>query len=151
MVNGSMAVLDEVRAMLERKGSDYAADGDPLAQFRRASADLSIDVLTVWGVYFDKGIAAIRKWLRGETLASESIRERIVDAISYLTILTWIIDDEKSRASDDDLATSAAERLKALRAIAHSLDLLGDGTDQRIYELTNELALIMGVAIMRAQ
>lgn len=140
-------VLEEVRAMLDRKGADYSANNDPLAQFRRAAADLGVDMRTVWGVYFDKGIAAIRKWLRGETLASEGIRERIVDAISYLTILTWIIDDERQRVPEEDLTTSAAERLNALRAIAHTLDLLGDGTDQRIYEIANELALIMSAAI----
>lgn len=143
----STAVLDEARAMLQRKGADYSVDNDPLAQFRRAARDLDVDMRTVWGVYFDKGIAAIRKWIKGETLASEGIRERVVDAIAYLTILTWIIDDEKLRVPDDDMAMAAADRLNALRAVAHSLDILGDDTPQKIYEIANELALIMSVAI----
>lgn len=147
MADSKTAVLDEVRAMLERKGADYSRDNDPLAQFRRASRDLGIDMRTVWGVYFDKGIAAIRKWLKGETLASEGIRERVVDAIAYLTILTWIIDDEKARVPEESMTAAAADRLNALRDVAHSLDVLGDETPQKIYEIANDLALIMSAAI----
>ena len=137
-------VMHEAMAMLARKGADYATE-DRLAQFRRAAADLALTPRQVWAVYFDKGYAAIRKWVRGGELASEGIRERIVDAIAYLTILSWIVEDEVADSPRDmqpveALREMAADALARLRDVADSSQ--PDATDA-ILEASNTLALVI--------
>jgi hypothetical protein len=139
------AVLNEARAMLNRKGADYATE-DRLAQFRRAAAEFGLSMRQVWAIYFDKGYAAIRKWVRGGELASEGIRERIVDAIAYLTILSWIVADEAGAHEREATPAEALHEMTtdALAQLRDVADRQGAADDMdTIHEATNTLALVV--------
>lgn len=85
-------LLKEVVGMGATKGREYASDADRFANFRRLSAQLGLaDVQVAW-VYTAKHLDAIANYAReGKSHSAEPIRGRIVDAITYLTLIAGMI------------------------------------------------------------
>lgn len=74
-------------ALTITKGKEYAHDEDQLANFKRLAAKLDLPPQKVWFVYFTKHIDAIEHWVAHGEVLSESLPQRIDDAILYLVLL----------------------------------------------------------------
>lgn len=87
-----VALLDEIRALHDAKNADYAADSDPLSNFRRSEA---------FGVPAFKGVLVrlSDKWSRIEQLTSgkvpknESLRDSLIDAAVYSLIAILLLEE----------------------------------------------------------
>ena len=83
-------LFDETADLCSRKGADYSGAEDALANFKRNGCKLGVDPLIVLSVYMNKHLDAIETYIRGKVAgkvpqSSEPIRERVKDAINYLT------------------------------------------------------------------
>jgi hypothetical protein len=85
-------LLGEIKELHDKKNHDYAKDGDPLSNFRRAEA---------FGVPHWKGILVrlSDKWSRIEQLASgkvaknESLRDSLMDNAIYSLLAILLLDE----------------------------------------------------------
>ena len=94
----SMELLDEVLHMRDTKGKEYANSLDRFDNFNRLASRIKLPRNKVWLVYFIKHLDAIESYIdRGQTYSNESIRGRIVDAITYLTLLAGMIEEDNER------------------------------------------------------
>jgi hypothetical protein len=94
----SAGLLAECIRTLEEKGKDYRTSGNrPFSNFESAAGLLGVSPLICWGIYFMKHVSAIMKYCRTETVHSEPIRGRIVDAINYLILLDQEIESRCSK------------------------------------------------------
>lgn len=85
-------LLKEVVVMKTTKGKEYANSEDRFANFNRLAPRLGISNLAVCLVYLTKHMDAIESYCKNErTYSTESIQGRIVDAITYLTLLGGMI------------------------------------------------------------
>lgn len=90
--------LSECRAMSGTKGKEYANSEDRFANFNRLAERLHLDRKLVWLVYFTKHMDAIESFVHlNRTLSEENIHGRIVDAITYLTLLDGMIGEEAQK------------------------------------------------------
>lgn len=106
----SMELLDEVLTMRDTKGKEYARSADRFANFNRLSDRLKMDRQRIWLVYFIKHLDAIESHIEnGRVYSGESIRGRIVDAITYLTLLAGMIAEEQAAQTQLDLHHEAHE------------------------------------------
>ena len=88
-------ILSEVRNMRDSKGKEYAGNKDRFDNFNRLALRLNLPRNKVWQVYFTKHLDSIESFIdNGRTFSSESIRGRIVDAITYLTLLAGMIEED---------------------------------------------------------
>jgi hypothetical protein len=86
------ALLKEVIVMKDTKGKEYANSEDRFANFNRLAPRLNISNLAVCLVYLTKHMDAIESYCKSQRVYSmESIQGRIVDAITYLTLLGGMI------------------------------------------------------------
>jgi hypothetical protein len=85
-------LLKEVVGMGDTKGREYANDADRFANFRRLATQLGLpDVAIAW-VYTVKHLDAIGNYVKdGKSHSAEPICGRIVDAITYLTLIAGMI------------------------------------------------------------
>jgi hypothetical protein len=85
-------LLKQVVVMKDTKGKEYANSEDRFANFNRLAPRLGISNLAVCLVYLTKHMDAIESYCKNErTYSTESIQGRIVDAITYLTLLGGMI------------------------------------------------------------
>jgi hypothetical protein len=79
----------------DTKGKDY---GGKIANsnFHEAAARRGISPMQVWGVYFDKHLAAVDAYIREGRVESEPIEGRIDDMITYLFILRSMVREGRS-------------------------------------------------------
>lgn len=87
---------DTAHGEMWRKNADYATSGDVLANHRQAAADLNLSPRMIAWVYFHKHLAALRRWVNGEPLESESLESRFVDLLNFVLILWAIAHDDGS-------------------------------------------------------
>lgn len=90
-------LMEKVCQMRNTKGKEYAGDKDRFDNFNRLAVKCgNLDRKLVWLVYFTKHIDAIESFIsNGRTFSEEGIEGRIVDAITYLTLLAGMIKEEK--------------------------------------------------------
>ncbi len=91
-------LIAEVVAMRATKGREYANDADRFANFRRLASQIGLkdyQIAWVYGVKHLDGIASFMK--TGQEFSSETIRGRIVDAITYLTLIAGMIEEAKNQ------------------------------------------------------
>ena len=74
--------------LLGTKGAEYTQDSQyVLFNFKQNAGGLGIDPLTVWAVYMNKHIAAIKSYVKNKKVKStESIESRFTDARNYLLL-----------------------------------------------------------------
>lgn len=110
-------LLADVRKMRDTKGKEYTHKGDDrFDNFNRLAATLDMPRQKVWQVYFAKHIDAIYSFIKEQrTFSDETARGRIVDAITYLTLLAGMIEEDSAQLglplpSAADLDLVAAEQ-----------------------------------------
>lgn len=89
-------LIQEIQLLHDSKNQDYAADADPLSNFRRAEA---------FGVPAWKGILVrlSDKWSRIEQLANgktpknESLRDSLIDNAVYSLLCVLLLDEAQKR------------------------------------------------------
>ena len=93
----SRDLMEKVVSMRDTKGKEYAGNKDRFDNFNRLAVKCgNLDRKLVWLVYFTKHIDAIESYIsNGREFSTESIEGRIVDAITYLTLLAGMIKEEK--------------------------------------------------------
>jgi hypothetical protein len=88
------ALISKVVKMRDTKGKEYANDADRFANFRRLAQQLGMKDYQVGWVYGVKHFDALASFMRtGKEFSSEGIRGRIVDAITYLTLIAGMIEE----------------------------------------------------------
>lgn len=89
-------LLAEVTAMGQTKGKEYASETDRFDNFNQDAADNDIDRLKAANIFLNKHMRAIKSYIRkGQTYSNEPIRGRIVDAITYLTLIAGMIEESE--------------------------------------------------------
>lgn len=90
-------IFAEVVSMAATKGKEYANDADRFANFNRLAQRLGVKREQILYVYLTKHLDSIESFVKnGQTFSNEGIRGRIVDAITYLTLLAGMIDETKT-------------------------------------------------------
>lgn len=98
------ALLTDVRLMRDTKGKEYAGPKDRFDNFNRLAQRMGLKREQVWQVYFTKHWDAIESYIRdGQTYSTEGIRGRIVDAITYLTLLAGMIHEDQQGHQTSDI------------------------------------------------
>lgn len=92
--NFQAELLAEVVEMKNTKGKEYANSESRFANFDRLSKELVLTNTQIAWVYVTKHLDAIKSRIRTqETYSTEPIRGRIVDAITYLTLIAGMIQE----------------------------------------------------------
>lgn len=81
-------LFDEAEITLSQKSGDYADAGDVLSAFRYAAEEVAVTKQQVWAIFFMKHVRAILAYAREGKVESEPLRQRIIDAINYLVLLS---------------------------------------------------------------
>jgi hypothetical protein len=91
--------------ILEAKGHDYSHGGeiDANRNIKTVAKLLDVSPKLVWAIYFWKHLDAILGWVKGTELRSESLDDRMTDAINYLFILASLVEDEKTSVKDTEV------------------------------------------------
>lgn len=88
------------------KGEDYTlGDNNAFANFVDGGERLAISKYKVWNVYADKHWKAITNFCKndGSGVESEPIRGRIVDMITYLTLLAGMVRDDEMEEHNEGM------------------------------------------------
>jgi hypothetical protein len=95
-------LLAECVMMRDTKGREYAHSEDRFANFNRLAEGLGLPNLLIAWVYCKKHIDAIEAFVGNSKIhgyegkeLSEPIRGRIVDAITYLTLIAGMISEQE--------------------------------------------------------
>lgn len=85
-------VIDEVWAMHDRKQKDYGAVGDPFANVR-ASKDFGIPGWVGCLTRANDKMKRLQAAARGQNLVNESVRDSLLDLITYAAIALVLYDE----------------------------------------------------------
>jgi len=89
-------LLTEVVGMKDTKGKEYAHSEDRFANFNRLSKALGIPNYQIGWIYAMKHKDGIESYVKDRiTYSTESVRGRIVDLITYLTLIGGMIEEEQ--------------------------------------------------------
>ena len=119
-------LLKQVVNMSTTKGREYANnDSDRLANFKRAAWKTGITPMVVLSVYLDKHLGAIDSYIRHQrSFSTEGIEGRLVDAITYLTLLWGLITEQEEQEKGTDAASIFAKQVFDLRPAQTFTDAL---------------------------
>lgn len=108
----------ECEKMAVTKGVEYANnDLDRLANFKEVGASLGISSIQVLMTYTLKHIRAIESYAKSHVIYSDELmRSRIIDIITYMSLLEGLIIDELASQSKELCETN-----KTQEEIAHTL------------------------------
>jgi hypothetical protein len=99
----AIELYDECLAVQKAKGADYSGREDALANFKRNAERLGMTKYQIWAVYTAKHIDSIFNSIKTDPnspqVESEPLRGRIVDAISYLSILEALLAEDREELS----------------------------------------------------
>jgi hypothetical protein len=88
-------LLAEVVKMKDTKGKEYANSESRFANFDRLSERLNLKNTAIALVYLTKHMDAIESFInKGRSYSTETIQGRIVDAITYLTLIAGMISEQ---------------------------------------------------------
>src|SRR3990167_1271160 len=89
-----LSLLDEIMVLHEAKNHDYAADDDPLSNFRE-SERLGVPVFHGIMVRLgDKWSRACQLTKAGKTARNESLRDTLIDQAVYSLISVLVLDEQ---------------------------------------------------------
>ena len=89
-------LLKQVIEMRNTKGKEYANSTSRFANFDRLSERLGLSNTHIAWVYITKHLDSIESYIRtGGAFSTESIQGRIVDAITYLTLIGGMIKEKE--------------------------------------------------------
>lgn len=82
--------------MKDTKGKEYANSTSRFANFDRLAERLGVSNLIVGWVYITKHLDSIESFIKtGRTFSTEPIEGRLVDAITYLTLIAGMIREKE--------------------------------------------------------
>lgn len=112
----------ECATVLFSKMKDYAADADAHRNFNQSAEAAGVSPLTVWAIFLKKHLDAIFTYVREGRVASEPVRQRVLDARNYLDLGLALMTPIPVSPNLDEIRG----RLRALRAN------LGDRTEAQL-------------------
>ncbi len=119
-------LLLEVEHMKDTKGKEYAHSADRFANFNKLSGGLGIPNFQICWIYLYKHLDAIESYCKeGKTFSSESIRGRIVDAITYLTLLAGMIHEYENADHAHDFSDSS----KYTKSVRKEINEIADAAE----------------------
>ena len=90
-------LLAKVVSMKNTKGREYANSKDRFANFNRLSERLGISNLSIAWVYVTKHLDSLESYIKNnQTFSTESIEGRLVDIITYMTLIGGMIKEKGS-------------------------------------------------------
>ena len=97
-------LLTEVVGMRDTKGKEYAHSEDRFANFNRLAEGLGLANITIAWVYAKKHVDSVESFVKeGKEFSTEGIRGRLVDLITYLTLIGGMIEECKDPRHYPDL------------------------------------------------
>ncbi len=88
------ALFDQVKHMQCTKGKEYTDGIDRFQNFNEEAKDMDVSRLKVAEIFLNKHMRAIKSYIRdGKEYSDEGIMGRIVDAITYLTLIAGMIEE----------------------------------------------------------
>jgi len=94
-------LLAKVVSMKNTKGREYANSEDRFANFNRLSERLGISNLSIAWVFVTKHLDSLESYIKNnQTYSTEPIEGRLVDIITYMTLIGGMI-REKELAKDN--------------------------------------------------
>ncbi len=104
------ALWDQVKHMRDTKGKEYANSENRFANFDRLAEQLGLTNVQVGWVYTTKHLDAIAQYCRTQKQhSSEGIMGRIVDAITYLTLIAGMIEESHGSAQTNPMQNAATQ------------------------------------------
>ncbi len=92
------ALFDQVKHMQCTKGKEYTDGIDRFQNFNEEAKDMDVSRLKVAEIFLNKHMRAIKSYIRdGKEYSDEGIMGRIVDAITYLTLIAGMIEETHQR------------------------------------------------------
>jgi hypothetical protein len=92
-------ILTNVMEMNNTKGREYANSESRFANFDRLSERLGLTNTQIAWVYITKHLDSIESYIKnGKTFSTEPIQGRILDAITYLTLIGGMIEEQEQKA-----------------------------------------------------
>lgn len=89
-------IFESCRVVRVAGQKEYAHDPqNAFGNFERVARDLGLDRKAVLLVYLSKHLDGIRAHCQGHTSQRENVRGRIKDAITYLTLLQGMIEEDE--------------------------------------------------------
>lgn len=95
---GFLAVLDEIRALHEKKATDYGSDADPFANVR-ASEEFGIDPWLGAILRANDKVTRLKTYAHKGSLANESVEDSLIDLASYAVIGLVLFREGRKEAS----------------------------------------------------
>lgn len=93
---GFLAILDEVRALHDKKSLDYGTDEDPLHNIR-ASEKFAIPAWVGAVLRQNDKMVRIQSFVKKGKLANESIEDSLIDNIVYGILALQLYREQKNR------------------------------------------------------
>jgi hypothetical protein len=91
---GYLRLLDEMRALHERKAADYGRDADPFANCR-ASAEFGIPAWVGVMVRANDKVHRVKSMILNGRLANESVDDSLLDLAAYALIALTLLREER--------------------------------------------------------
>ena len=94
------SMVESERDLLDRKGREYAADDDALANFK-SKIEIGVNPIQVAMIFMDKHYSSIKSYAKlGVEISDEPIEGRISDMRNYLALLNMLIIEKKSETNN---------------------------------------------------
>lgn len=99
-------LLDKCLRIMKTKAIDYAEEDDRLAELRATAAEIGVSMKQVLGVYMNKHLRSVFKWLRGEELKGEPVEDKLMDIIVYCLLAYKLVKESRRGLKTDTYVTS---------------------------------------------
>lgn len=94
-------LLKQVVEMKNTKGKEYANSESRFANFNRLTEQLGLKNYQIGWIYLAKHLDSIASYCKNsQTFSIEGIQGRIVDAITYLTLIGGMIQEAESKSKE---------------------------------------------------
>ncbi len=103
-------ILDKCFRIMRTKALDYASETDRLSELRATSDETGISMRATLGVYMNKHLRSLFKWIRGEELKGEPIEEKLVDIIVYSLLGYKLAREERTHATRGVINTAEEQQ-----------------------------------------
>lgn len=102
--------VEECRKMRDTKGKEYASGVSRFGNFDRAAERKKVSRLTIASIFLDKHLDAINTFItNGQIYSNETIRGRFIDAVTYLTLMAGMAEEEATPQVPAELAGLTVE------------------------------------------
>lgn len=96
-------LIGKCRGMRDTKGKEYANSTDRFANFDRLADTLNLTRLQIAQVYLQKHLDSINHYIKTGTEGAEPIEGRFVDAITYLSLMAGMVNEDRTASRDTSI------------------------------------------------